>query len=274
MMSAGAAGSIAQVSVEATVAPVQAHHITLAGRIDVHSLYSFVRLMSDPRISEARQPILKLDSVGGSVTAAMAIGHLVRDRGFTTVVERGKECLSACVLILAAGTDRVIPSGKVGVHRPRHGVAMAAPSTVAQTRANDQLIEDMGRYLQAMGMGERLFITMVAVPPDRMRMLNRREMHAFGLLDAPAAADPRQVAAVLVPGDTGARAVGARKHVDTRSMRPRRQGAAAGHVKRSKRAVREVRRTTRSLAHPKTTRNETRVNVNAVANFERTAAES
>jgi len=245
MMSAGASGSLAQVSIEAAAAPVEAHHITLAGRIDVHSLYSFVRLISDPRISEARQPTLKLDSLGGSVTAAMAIGHLVRDRGFTTVVDRGKECLSACVLILAAGAERVISSGKVGVHRPRHGVAVAAPSTVAQARANDQLIADMGRYLQAMGMGERLFATMVAVPPDSMKMLNRREMHAFGLLDAPAAAATR-VAVVLAPADAGARTVGARKDMDTRAMRsrPRRQ-AASGHVTRSKRAVREVRRTTR-----------------------------
>jgi hypothetical protein len=247
MMFSAPGDSPAQVTLEA-VAPAEAHHIVLAGRIDVHTLYSFVRLIADYRISETRRPVVKLDSIGGSVTAAMAIGHLVRDRGFTTVVEPGKECLSACVLILAAGTERVISSAssaRVGVHRPRHGVAVAAPSTIAQIRANDQLIEDMRRYLDAMGMGERLFAAIIAEPPDSMKVLSRDEMRAFGLLAGDvrtAAAAPRRVAVVPAPEDAGAVTVGLRHQFETRLKNSKaRQPVVAGGVRPSKRRVREVR---------------------------------
>lgn len=275
MMFSAAGDSLAQVSLEAA-APAEAHHIVLAGRIDVHALYSFVRLMGDYRISEARRPVVKLDSIGGSVTAAMAIGHLVRDRGFTTVVEPGNECLSACVLILAAGTERVISSGRIGVHRPHHGVAVAAPSTIAQIRATDQLIEDMRRYLHAMGIGERLFAAMMVVPPDSMKVLSRGEIHAFGLLagdvQTSAAAAPRPVAVVPVPANAGVVTTGARQQFETRLKSSRaRQPVAAGGVRPSRRRVREVRlgsKTGRTAkARPKAYRNETRVNVNAFSSF-------
>jgi hypothetical protein len=244
-----ATGSLAQVSVGSGVVPAEAHHLALAGRVDVHALYSFVRLTSDPRMSEERQPVLKLDSVGGSVTAAMAIGHLVRDRGFTTVVEQDKECLSACVLILAAGVERIISSRKVGVHRPRHGVALAGLSTATQTQANDQLIEDMRSYLRTMGMDDRLFTSMVAVPPDRMKVLTRVEMHLFGLLaediHAPQTADPRGGGVRHMLAPVKPHAVGARNkaHARARTSRPRGH-VAVRPVKQLKRGRRDVRRAT------------------------------
>jgi ATP-dependent protease ClpP protease subunit len=274
-MAGGAVDSLAQVSIEAAVRPADEHHLTIAGRIDVHALYSFVRLTGDPRLSQASQRVLKLDSVGGSVTAAMAIGHLVRDRGFTTIVEEGKECLSACVLILAAGVERVISSRKVGVHRPRHGVALAASSTATQTQVNDQLIEDMRRYLGTMGMDDGLFTSMVAVPPDRMKVLSRVEMHSFGLLakdiHAPQTAGPRGGGAQSKLTSVKPHAVGARNkaHARSRNSRPR-EHVAVRHVKDFKRGRREARRPTivrASKTRRGATRNGTRVNVNAFANF-------
>ena len=87
-----------------------------------------------------------ISSPGGSVPAAIAIGREIRKRGLDVAVERtilqaceqpgaacdlralkdgdkarpepiGAQCSSACVLILAAGTERVVPTyGFVGVH--------------------------------------------------------------------------------------------------------------------------------------------------------------
>ena len=249
MMSAGPSLSQAQVSVEAPAGEAaQGHYLVLAGRIDVHALYSFVRLMGDARISEAHRPILKLESVGGSVTAAMAIGHLVRDRGFATVVDRGKECLSACVLILAAGVERFISSARVGVHRPRHGVAVAAPTMVAQARANDELIEDMRRYLEAMGTSEQLFASMVAVSPDSMKLLSRGEMHAFGLLaghaNAPALGFSRGRAAAVPLGASGR--PGGRSRDIGRHLRAASGGeTVVVHLNRSKQSARKFHPTTK-----------------------------
>src|SRR5262249_11839581 len=91
-----------------------------------------------------------INSPGGKVNSAMAIGREIRRRGFNVAVERtifqrceesvticdlaglkdgdkgrpepaGAGCSSACVLILAAGNERLVPEdGFVGVHR-HHG---------------------------------------------------------------------------------------------------------------------------------------------------------
>src|SRR5262249_4388077 len=68
---------------------------------------------------------LHIDSPGGSVTAAMAIGRLIRKEnmrvsvGFPTKsvpVKIVGRCISACVLILAGGVGRVF--SVIGIHRP------------------------------------------------------------------------------------------------------------------------------------------------------------
>lgn len=90
----------------------------------------FRRLLAG--IGSARLPIV-LDSRGGDVDAAMEIGRMIRARGLTTIIGRSEvqgcgprqgsclapglpyagyvlptgECAKACLLILAAGTQRV-----------------------------------------------------------------------------------------------------------------------------------------------------------------------
>jgi len=63
-----------------------------------------------------------LDSPGGDVFAAMQLGEIVRTNWLHTVVSDeppAKGCMSACVLILAAGAVRIIGDvPKIGIHRP------------------------------------------------------------------------------------------------------------------------------------------------------------
>src|SRR3979411_3512902 len=47
-----------------------------------------------------------LNSPGGSVTDAMAMGRLIRERKFATEVEAGKYCASSCPLMFAGGVER------------------------------------------------------------------------------------------------------------------------------------------------------------------------
>ena len=157
------------------------HHIAISGRIDLFTLYSFVRVMGDPRLAEEKGTVVKLDSEGGSVTAAMAVGHIIREQGFATGVDRSGKCLSACVLLLAAGGERVIASSRVGVHRPRADLALMAPSTAKAKERYGQAVDAMRDYLKAMGMSDGLLAAMLDVPSDRMRMLTHRETVAFGL---------------------------------------------------------------------------------------------
>jgi hypothetical protein len=60
---------------------------------------------------------VSLDSPGGDVQSAIAIGRLVRANGANVLLSAGAQCASACLLILAGGAARYV-DGKLGIHRP------------------------------------------------------------------------------------------------------------------------------------------------------------
>ena len=101
-----------------------AHSVALRGRIVPGSL-AVVRAALD-RAGAGRTTVL-IDSPGGAIAPALAIGRLIRARGLTVEVARlaggrptdaAAGCASACVLVLAAGTSRIVGAAAgVGVHR-------------------------------------------------------------------------------------------------------------------------------------------------------------
>ncbi len=106
-----------------TVSAEDTRWIALRGRVVPGSL-AVVRAALD-RVKEAR-PVLLVDSPGGSVEPALAIGQLIRARGLNVAVGRleadrptdDAQCASACVLLLAAGVGRSVgPDAAVGIHR-------------------------------------------------------------------------------------------------------------------------------------------------------------
>lgn len=59
-----------------------------------------------------------LNSPGGSVTDALAMGRLIREKRFATEVEAGKYCVSSCPLVFAGGVDRRAgEKATIGVHQ-------------------------------------------------------------------------------------------------------------------------------------------------------------
>jgi hypothetical protein len=59
-----------------------------------------------------------LNSPGGSVTDALAMGRLIRERKFATEVEAGKYCASSCPLVFAGGLERRAgDKAVIGVHQ-------------------------------------------------------------------------------------------------------------------------------------------------------------
>ena len=60
---------------------------------------------------------IDLNSEGGSVIEALAIGELIQTRRLATNVPNGATCASACVTILAGGVIRTAhPNSKIGIH--------------------------------------------------------------------------------------------------------------------------------------------------------------
>src|SRR3954468_16790372 len=70
-----------------------------------------------------------LNSPGGSVNDALAMGRLIRDKKFATEVEAGKYCASSCPLVFAGGVERRAGDrAAIGVHQVAAvGAAGAAP---------------------------------------------------------------------------------------------------------------------------------------------------
>jgi hypothetical protein len=160
-----------------------ARKIAIVGEIDVTTLVDFTQAIDEARAEGVKSVLVELESPGGSLTSAMAIGELVRESGFDTgVAERGK-CYSACVLILAAGVKRSVATGKVGVHRPYYDRGLHSPDRPALTEGEyGQVVTgDVQRYFDKMGMRDGLMDAMMKVPSKFMRHLTSREVAVYGL---------------------------------------------------------------------------------------------
>ena len=161
----------------------------------------------------AGRPTVLVDSPGGSVAPALAIGRLIRARGLAVAVARladgtptdaDAQCASACVLVLAAGVGRSVgPGAEVGVHRlvdwstysrtwdvyrvrRRHGVVVGRDlvsrrvlsSREVYTDAPPRDYEAVERYLAEMGETPDLVALMRGTPAARLHWMTPEELGA------------------------------------------------------------------------------------------------
>lgn len=139
-------------------------------------------------------PTVLLSSNGGDVHEALAMGAAIRDAGLATTVYAGRECLSSCVFLFAAGVERKLARGaRVGIHRPylqdvdeRASIA----SIQAQRTAQAVRIRD---YLERMNVSPSLLDAMLAVPPDQLRVLTEEEMREYRITGTDASFEEYQV---------------------------------------------------------------------------------
>jgi hypothetical protein len=171
-----AEAALAQVRVQQPASQDSAFKVVITGKIDTRTLMEFAAIATDPRVARSGTPVLELDSPGGSVHAAMAIGVVARSGGFDTYVRRNTSCDSACVLILAAGVDRSA-AGHVGLHRPR----VRDGSPALHTARYEEAAADMRRYLAHMGVADDLVNVMLSAPAHGVRTLSPQELQALGL---------------------------------------------------------------------------------------------
>ena len=123
--------------------------------------------------------ILDIDSPGGLVEDAMRAGDSIGDSHWTIWVREGAVCHSACVLILAAGDQRLV-SGAVGIHRM---IRLSSSATTRQQlnaelqQVHSQLVDYLGRN----GAASAIADLMMTVPSRDLRLLSADELHSFGL---------------------------------------------------------------------------------------------
>lgn len=159
--------------------------IELTGRITKSDVPRFAQLVALLRPNFEVVDV-NLDSPGGDVFAAIQIGEIVRKEWLMTAVPDeppAEGCMSACVLILAAGAVRIVGgNSRVGIHRPYFDQVLFAGLDRTQAKAKyDTLSQSVATYLAKMGMSERLHQEMMKVPSSGMRLLSYDEANAFNL---------------------------------------------------------------------------------------------
>jgi hypothetical protein len=130
-----------------------------------------------------------LNSPGGSVTDALAMGRLIREKRLATEVEAGKYCVSSCPLVFAGGVDRRAgEKATVGVHQ----------MTAMHSAANDLPRDEMSvaqaisarcqRYLGDMGVSLQVWVHAMETPHDKLFVFKTDELKSLNLVTAAAAA--------------------------------------------------------------------------------------
>jgi hypothetical protein len=112
---------------------------------------------------------VELDSPGGSVSAAFAIGRIIRREniGVTIRFDRFKPgiCNSACVLLFAAGVHRsfIEDVSRLGIHRPYLEVPTQNVSPDVVSNEYRQMLQSVRDYLREMNVAEQLADAMFRV---------------------------------------------------------------------------------------------------------------
>lgn len=118
-----------------------------------------------------------LHSPGGLLEDALSMGRLIRERKFSTEVQDGQYCASACPLVFAGGVERKAGAkAGVGVHRAivvsggRDGVA---DGQLVSARAQ--------RYLRNMGVDPAVWIYAMETPNERLYRFSAEELLSLRL---------------------------------------------------------------------------------------------
>ncbi|PZU88333.1 MAG: hypothetical protein DI528_05600 [Shinella sp.] len=161
-----------------------------------------------------------LQSVGGDVDAALAMGRMIRAAGLDTAVGRTQlkdcpmldvrcvekmvrngwsegevrsvsaYCYSACPFVLAGGTVRAAESGAIGLHQVTNGKKSKEYGTAARrnldaisTRFDPALKRQLSVYFKEMGLNaEDMFVMIGMAAPDGMYRPGRREILKAGVV--------------------------------------------------------------------------------------------
>ena len=136
-----------------------------------------------------------LNSPGGSVADALAMGRLIRERNFATEIEPGKYCASSCPLVFAGGVERRAGDrATLGVHQVAAvGPASGLPRDEMNVAQN--ISAQCQRYLGDMGVNLQVWVHAMETPHDKLFVFKPDELKSLNLVTTaagvPAATAPR-----------------------------------------------------------------------------------
>lgn len=136
-----------------------------------------------------------LNSPGGSVTDALAMGRLIREKNFATEVESGKYCASSCPLVFAGGVERRAgDKAVIGVHQVA-AVSQAGALPRDEMNVAQNISARCQRYLGDMGINLQVWVHAMETPHDKLFVFKPDELKSLNLVTAaattPSATPPR-----------------------------------------------------------------------------------
>jgi hypothetical protein len=123
-----------------------------------------------------------LNSPGGSVTDALAMGRLIRERKFATEVEAGKYCASSCPLVFAGGVERRAgDKAAIGVHQV---AAISSASTAPRDEMDvaQRISARCQRYLGDMGISLQVWVRAMETPHDKLFVFKPDELKSLNIV--------------------------------------------------------------------------------------------
>jgi hypothetical protein len=139
-----------------------------------------------------------LNSPGGSVQDALAMGKLIREKGLSTRVESGGHCASSCPLVFSGGVERVAEKGaSIGVHQVFALQGDGAPADTGMAQAQ-RVSAECQRHLVDMGVDTRVWIHAMETPREELFYFTDKELLDLKLATGegskaePTAAAPRR----------------------------------------------------------------------------------
>ncbi len=130
---------------------------------------------------------VSLNSPGGALDDAMAMGKAIRARGIATEVADGSICASSCPLAFAGGKTRTAgDKAAVGVHQfYATGEATVRPAQVMSDA--QETTARITRHLAALDVDPALWLHALDTPPRSLYYFSREELLRYRLVTGPQA---------------------------------------------------------------------------------------
>src|SRR3954469_3534504 len=139
-----------------------------------------------------------LNSPGGSVNDALAMGRLIREKKFATEVEAGKYCASSCPLVFAGGLERRAgANAAIGVHQV---AAVGAGNALPRDEMDvaQRISARCQRYLGDMDIDLQVWVHAMETPHDRLFVFRPAELKSLNIVTG--GATPAAAQAPNAPG--------------------------------------------------------------------------
>ncbi len=84
--------------------------ITLHGTLHLGTIQRLNTALAEVEQAGCTSKLAQLNADTGSVSEAITIGAMLRNRDYSTQVQTGNTCLTPCLLVFAAGRERILPT--------------------------------------------------------------------------------------------------------------------------------------------------------------------